>query len=317
MSGSYRGINYSLRPAKNVERKMMFEALRRLDRFRNLTDYRYVGFGSPFFADFGLAHRDLGLGELLSIEKESGDKQRFEFNKPYNCITMRYGDAKDAFGKVRWNAHPHIAWADYESTMDKDVLTAIDIMASQCASGSVLIVTVNAQVGHQSEVWQEKHDELTNKIGSPLFPRDIKPRDLREWGTANALHRVFRRHVDDILYQRNAGRDEADVFESEELFRFHYEDGARMLTIGELFYRRSDSEAIAACSFKDFDFCREENRPFFIRIPSLTSREILYLEAQLPCTPPDQIDRRDIPLQDVKTFAEIYRYFPKFAEMDF
>jgi len=39
---SYRDINYALRPAKAVERKMLCEAFRRLYPFGNIDAYRYV-----------------------------------------------------------------------------------------------------------------------------------------------------------------------------------------------------------------------------------------------------------------------------------
>ena len=63
MPKSYESVNYVLRPAKNIERKMFCEAFRRLAEFGRVDSYRYVGFGSTFFSDFSLvtALRELSV----------------------------------------------------------------------------------------------------------------------------------------------------------------------------------------------------------------------------------------------------------------
>jgi len=61
-------VNYVLRPAKNVERKMLCEAFQRLTNFASLREYRYIGFGSIFFSDFTLFHRNLGISDLIDID---------------------------------------------------------------------------------------------------------------------------------------------------------------------------------------------------------------------------------------------------------
>ncbi len=49
---SFEKINYNLRPNKCIERKMMCDALGRLSFIEHLDNYRYIGLGSPYFADF-------------------------------------------------------------------------------------------------------------------------------------------------------------------------------------------------------------------------------------------------------------------------
>jgi len=61
MPPSYRLINYNLRPAKSVERKMLAEGMSRLSIFGKIEDYNYVGFGSTFFSDFLLLHSEFLL----------------------------------------------------------------------------------------------------------------------------------------------------------------------------------------------------------------------------------------------------------------
>jgi len=70
MPPSYRIINYALRPAKAIERRMLCAAFERLHPFQRIQDYRYVGFGSIYFSDFQLLHRQLGITDMLSIERD-------------------------------------------------------------------------------------------------------------------------------------------------------------------------------------------------------------------------------------------------------
>ena len=51
---SFEKFNYALRPAKNMQRKMLCEALARLSRIAGLVSYRYIGFGAIGFHDFCL-----------------------------------------------------------------------------------------------------------------------------------------------------------------------------------------------------------------------------------------------------------------------
>ena len=64
MSGSYEKINYSLRPAKCIERKMLCETFRRLSIFGKVETYSYIGFRCTFFSDFALFHKSLNILEF-------------------------------------------------------------------------------------------------------------------------------------------------------------------------------------------------------------------------------------------------------------
>src|SRR4051812_32120603 len=114
MSRSYERINYALRPAKSVERKMMVEAFRRLSEFRLVDTYRYIGFGSTYFADFQLIHKSLNIQAMKSIERDVENRARFEFNKPFRCIEMEFGESNLVLPTLPWADIPTIAWLDYD-----------------------------------------------------------------------------------------------------------------------------------------------------------------------------------------------------------
>jgi hypothetical protein len=79
---SYEKFDYSIRPNKRTQRKMIFDALARYIAVFPRARFRYVGFGSMWFTDFLYAHRRLGLNSLTSIEKPDGFR-RAAFNRPF------------------------------------------------------------------------------------------------------------------------------------------------------------------------------------------------------------------------------------------
>ena len=66
---SFLEIDYSLRPNKSIERKVIFEFFASIRERFSLSDYTYVGFGSMWFVDFVMAHRTLGIKDMVSFEK--------------------------------------------------------------------------------------------------------------------------------------------------------------------------------------------------------------------------------------------------------
>ena len=97
MAGSSASVNYNIRPCKSIERKMMCDMISRLTVFDYIKNYRYIGMGAKYFVDFSLLHKEFGIDNMYSMEINSAEKnrKRFEFNKPFNCIKMLFGNASD------------------------------------------------------------------------------------------------------------------------------------------------------------------------------------------------------------------------------
>jgi|SRR5438128_8005847 len=87
-------IDYSIRPAKSVERKMLAEALSRLSKLERPDNYRYVGFGAIYFRDFSLFHKMLGIHDMKSIEHNRSEETRFWSNRPFRCVEMLFGPSR-------------------------------------------------------------------------------------------------------------------------------------------------------------------------------------------------------------------------------
>lgn len=314
MSESYRKINYNLRPSKHMERKMICEALRRLAAFGRVETYRYIGFGALYFSDFVLFHKSLGMRHMISVEHEKKNEESFEFNKPYDCITIKYGESNDILPQLPWDVRT-VLWLDYDGRLDESVLRDIEYFANHGMPGSVIIVTVNA---HPDPKDSDPIKTLREAVsGRKVVPSHLRKEDLQSWGLARVCAGIIRNDILEVLFDRSAPRQAGSKFCYKQLFNFHYSDGARMLTTGGIIYDEGQSGIVDGCSFDSLPFVVVGDDAFRIEVPKLTYREILYLDSQLPCADVDQLETFGIPRGDVESYRQLYRYFPRFAEAEF
>jgi hypothetical protein len=312
MPGSYTYINYGLRPAKHIERKMLCEAFRRLSEFGALESYRYIGFGSIYYSDFSLFHKGLGISNLHNIEKDSYNKLRFEFNSPFKCIQQHFGESNDELPKLNWDIRS-IVWLDYDDPLDSKMLADVAFVTAQCLQGSVLVISVNAQ---PDKFDSEPLKQLKERVGDGKTPEDIKDENLRGWGTASIYRRILLNQIDETLTRRNGGLTPGNRICFKQFFNFHYSDNSKMLTIGGLFYDEGQSAIVAKCNFPGLHFVREADAPFRIEVPLLTIREIRHLDKQLPTDNVATLTSDQVPPGDTEKYSRFYRYFPTFGEVD-
>lgn len=317
MSRSYERINYSLRPAKSVERKMMVEAFRRFSEFRLVETYRYIGFGSTFFADFQIIHKSLNIQAMKSIERDVENKARFEFNKPFRCIEMEFGESNTILPTLPWPDIPTIAWLDYDGPLTRAVLADIKTFCSSASPPSALIVSVNAQPGLPNpDNESARLEKLIKALGENKVPASISAKDLREWGTARVYRKIINNEIEETIADRNGTRPPGSELLYKQLFNFHYSDSAKMLTVGGLLYDRGLDARVQSCAFDQLKFIKNGEEPFTIDPPNLTFRELRHLDALLPADPATPPVLPGVPPSDVEKYSEMYRYFPTFAEME-
>ena len=122
--------------------------------------------------------------------------------------------------------------------------------------------------------------------------------------------------IDKAMLARNGAGGPAQ-FRFRDLFNFQYADSARMLTVGGLLYRSENEARVDRCRFSDLRFIRSRAEAFRIPVPKLTFREVRYLDSRLPAAIPDKsLAKRGIPKDDVLEYAEVYRYFPTYADAE-
>lgn len=331
---SYEKINYSLRPAKSVERKMLCEMFQALAVFSPLKNYKYIGFGSTYFSDFSLFHKSLGIENMVSIERDIHNAKRFSFNRPYSCISIEFAESKDVLPTFDWN-DPTILWLDYDKSLMADMIVDIQTFSANAVPGSFFLISVNSnpftQTGIEPENLKEfRIQKLKENIGESRIPPGIDGSDLSKVGLPKVYISVINEEINSIIDIRNTGlsQDDPERIFYRQLVNFSYQDGAQMLTIGGVFFKNSQLVNYHSSNLKKFSFVRENEEHFKIDIPNLTFREIHKLESLLPSnidletgdiiekTKELGIDKISeiIPLRDVQKYAKLYRYFPTFTE---
>lgn len=309
---SYRKINYSIRPGKNIQRKMIAEMCSCLKVLRRLNTYRYIGFGSTFFSDFSLFHRQLGFRTMISIEKEEEDRERFEFNKPLGCIELRFGESTDILSELDWRDIPSVLWMDYDTQLDVAKMDDVRFLVENLSSESFLIVTLRAVAQDFGDNTRERLMKLKADLGDRV-PHDIRPRDLTSNRFPRALRYIIHSNVQNILSQRNTALPDESRFEYKQLLNSVYNDGTRMLTIGGILIQEGQLPSFSHCDFDSLDFYRDSQALHHIRVPSLTYKEQRHLDAQLPS---ESASSPGVPEEDVRDYKNVYRYFPKFVEAE-
>lgn len=329
MPASYRSINYSLRPAKAIERKMLCTAFRRLQPIQRVEEYRYVGFGAIHFSDFYLFHRELGISDMLSIERETDSKACFRFNKPFKCIELKFGPSSEVLPGLDWEKNS-IVWLDYDDPLDRSIISDIATLTQRLSAGSVLIVSVNAHPRPDPGVEaRQRYEEETGSsfnlddyrmrivqelVGEKL-PSDVTGVHLRGQELGRVFHRIIAGEIAEQLSIRNGLISAEDRLLFRQLFNFRYSDSAKMITVGGVFYDSSQIDRMDKCDFEFLPFVRTGSDAYAIEVPQLTPKEIRHLNSQLPSVPATKLCAPGVPSGDLTRFLEVYRYFPTFSEI--
>ncbi len=312
MPASYRLVNFRLRPAKAVERKMIVEVCGRMSAFSNMLGFRYVGLGSPFFNDFIMLHRRYGLKNLTCVEREVQNKTRFLFNRPFDCIDMEWGDSNDVLPTLSWTGIPTIIWMDYDDRINDGMLADIRTIFSQIEAGSLALLTIQA-VGNS--FGDEEHSPLKHfqEQLKDFVPINITETDMRGKAFQKVIWQIVDNEITRVLAQRNAATPHRNRVLYKQLFNVIYADAVRMTTIGGVIYRADQEQRLETCEFDDCEFVRYGDEPLEIKVPSLTHREQWKLDTRLPSGQPEL---EFLAAGDISEYGKIYRYYPTFVESD-
>lgn len=324
---SFHQINYALRPAKAVERKMMIEAFRRLERGWRLPEYRYLGMGSIYFADFQLVHQILGINDLISMEREENHKARFEFNRPYRCVDIRYGESSKVLGELPWDKKV-LAWLDYDGKLTNSMVADLKTVVKEAVSGSVVCISINMEPDQfdstsKDEVDEKRLTEFTSRVGVHNLPLGTQGSDLRGPKLRRLHWQILTSAVSAQLAERN-GKPvvREDTMYAKQVFHFKYADGAAMLTLGWVLHSSADTQRFDLCDFNSLAFSSDSESCIDVHAPRLTPKEIRHLNARLPDGEPvasktvsNLAEQTGIPKTDIERFAGVYRHYPHYAEI--
>ncbi|OFW05873.1 MAG: hypothetical protein A3H96_15730 [Acidobacteria bacterium RIFCSPLOWO2_02_FULL_67_36] len=313
---SYEKFDYSTRPNKRTQRKMIFDALARYIAVFPRRRFGYVGFGSMWFADFLYAHRRLGLQSLTSIETPEGFR-RAAFNRPFKCVRMVEGYSSTVLPSLNWR-RPAIVWLDYDYKPESESLQDLSYLAGEIASGSVLMVTYDADPPWNEDATPDERAEVIRRVFKDAAPPQLRRSRRRKSKVphrssyAPTLTALLWSFLENELVRN--GRAGADDLAWLPLFSFFYKDGAPMITIAAaLLNSRERAIFEEGNPFKGLLYALGE-RLFSIAIPPLTLRERAELDRRLP----SRTVKLPFPLaeEQLESYRSLYRYYPLLAEVD-
>ena len=309
-SQSYLKVPYDLRPAKQVERRMLVETFQALAGLGvPISTFQYTGFGSVYFFDFVVFHKLLGIDHMLSVEVDEDIQKRVRFNKPFRKVEVRIGDILDEIPKLSPDRQ-HILWLDYDKNLIKEHLDALWLAAAKLSKGSILLITIDAEPPVQN--------------AGPKKWRDYFRTEASEYlGTRNSLadfaeSKLLRLTQDVMMRAIKSGLASRDI-DYIPLFSFSYADGHEMLTIGGMLGGDHEKNLCRNPVMVRLSYLRlnENNEPKRIVIPRLTRKERIYLDKAMPCPLGWSPKHFELPPEYVEAYRETYRFFPNYGELLF
>lgn len=312
---SWRSVQYELRPAKQVERRMLLHTLQSLMSIGfPISDYKYTGLGSIYFVDFIMFHRYLGIKKFLSVEASTEIARRVDFNKPYACVHVEIGDIADHIPSLSPDIQ-HILWLDFDQLMTEEILCAVHLAAAQLSPGSILLVTVDVEPPGSPEdgltkwnprTWKKYFIEegkkyIWSKVSVSDFARDRLP-------SANA------RLIDAAVNKGLLGRTDVAFIP---LFNFTYADGHRMLSVGGMVGTEIERGRLSRLDRETLFFLKSSvtANPYEIVVPRVTRKERLYLDRMMPCLDGWVPEEFELEPEKATAYRNIYKYYPAYTEM--
>ena len=154
MSASGNSINYDIRTSKSVERRMILSVVKELFKSVAYSERRYIGFGSTYFTDFKLFHKELHFDKLISFELEESLRLRVEYNKPFKCVEIKIGKSTDLLPFINWQENfKDVVWLDYDDHLNYDIFNDVEKVFSNIKYGSVYLMTCNKQLKYSSDCY--------------------------------------------------------------------------------------------------------------------------------------------------------------------
>jgi hypothetical protein len=310
---SFNKIDYRIRPAKSVERKLIGQTLGRLSRIAPLDEWAYVGFGSVYFADFILFHKTLGISDMTSIEQAKAYRDRVLFNKPYGYVGMAWGRAAKCLPDVDWRKRT-IVWLDYDRPLSGEVLADLAMVSTNARGGSVLLATVDTEAKRMTDQWLA---DLREELGPDVVPSSLTASHLKGSKGPSFAWRLINRAIREAVRIRNLTTAADLAVEYRQLFNFVYDDGSRMVTAGGILVGKDEQEPLKLSGIQDQWFVRGDSVPLELKVPKLTFKEMRGLDRCLPLNPHSEAPPPALPPGAMEQYALIYRYFPAFVEADF
>jgi len=322
-SSSYR-VQYDLRPSKQVERRMIIDALHRLTAAGfPIANYQYTGFGAIYFVDFIMLHKLVGISKLLSLEIEKTLESRVRFNRPFSCVEIKMGPASSEIPNLSRDRR-HMVWLDYDGVLHKDFLSDIQSALTILPAGSILLVTVDVEPPEPFDCQRvdPTFDGCKEVLGPKHWRRYFEeqaggylPLGLSDDDFAKSMLAVRTKEILKAAFTKSiTARPDVEFLP---MFNFLYRDSHSMLSMGGMIAEPAEERRMRGSTLDETVYYRDsfDSPPFEIIVPRLTRKERLYLDGEMPCADAWTPQQFNCDPDLVLRYREIYRFLPAFAEI--
>lgn len=310
---SFDAVNYSLRPSKSIQRQLVFEGVGMLQSDLDLERLVYIGFGSIWFTDFVMAHKLLGVNDMVSIEGDEIGYRRAVFNSPYATVRVRHGFSSEILPALYDNElitkRPWLVWLDYDYEFNESVKEDVESIIQKAPTNSVFLITFN---GHERRYGKpaDRPARLRELFGDAV-PDDL----LKEACKDERMQETLADFALDFM--KSTAADLARPGGFVPAFRLIYKDSTPMVTVGGVLPAKGAARTAMEVIGADEWPCRPA-KP--IIAPHLTIREAVLLQSQLPRSEPlsRQLVRDlgfDLEDEQIEAFERYYRQYPAFAQI--
>ncbi len=310
-SPNYEKFNYTLRPAKSIERKIIVDSILAQLTKDEIDKCTFVSLGSVFFSDFIIFRKKLKLNNMISIEANEDDRVRFMFNKPFGNIDLRMGHTNKVLPELEWDS-PYIIWLDYEDCLKPYMFDDLETIFNRIKPNSYFIFTCNSQF-HQYESTDKKKFDRFCELFSGKVPHKTTQINLQNANAPILIEKMVLNFIDSKIKVRNL----AFLPKSEELYflkdaTITYKDGARMFSIfGAI--KNGTYAADPNCHF----ISSSSNKILDIQNPILTQKEIHLLNRYIHLSK-EKFEAckwiRWIPKDHKMAYYQFFQYYANYVE---
>jgi len=301
---------YHLRLNKAVDRFALIEAIRRIEKFGNLAEYNYYGLGGPYLEEFRLLYEFYPEIDMFSIEQDVETFKRQKFHLPCGTLHLENKDVKSFLAQYESNGKKSIVWLDYTG-LEYGNFEDFILLLTKVAEKSMVKITLRAE----PKDYFSKGEEFRKKFSAVMpRPSEYPPSRFRDF--ACLLQEMLQ-----VAAQQALPGDVPVMFQP--VSSFYYSDGTGMFTLTGVICPRAEETTVKK-AFKDWKFANLAwSKPRMIDVPTLSTKERLYLEVLLPCIEsPGKTLRKalgylideDIAMTEakLKQYADFHRYSPYF-----
>ena len=317
-------LPYRLRPNKAVDRSLFLSLLSWLSPHLGLKNYPYIGMGAEFLEDFRLMHTRIGTIEMISVEMSPEVLKRQEFNRPLESIKCVPGTIEDYFSSTTIDK-PSIVWLDYTefNSLKLQIETFLEVLRD-IPVGSIVRVTLNANSANLSSPGPE--ETKVNIKKSDVFLQEWRLSKLRSILGSMVPHSlelplmVGKRFGEALLKVLQNSVDEQFAHSSDRSVNWalttHYADGQPMITATAIITECNDT--ITTELINKWEFSSTPDTPLKLDLPSLSTKERIYLESKIQSTTQIEykLPRGKLGQDPVDCFKKFYRVFPHFGGVD-